>query len=262
MRTRAERLAHVPTTNSQYNLPEIGKKIAYKAKRPGVADRFPDPAGHKSIEVALALMDAYHRLRTDLALSILKTARHHKANTLYRLQTVPGIGKIVSRVLLYEIHDSHRFPRVQDFVAYCRLVKGAQESAGKQYGSSGKKMWNAALKWAFSEAAGLFLRQNAAAQKLLARLEKKHGTGKAWTVLAPKLARVVDYLLTRAMVVELDKFLNGSGSSVGAPAASLDTHGSRLNDRPWHSDKALRHGTRSRTWTRFPDPSRWIGQPL
>jgi len=33
MRKRAELLAHVQNTNSQYNLPEIGKKIAYKANR-------------------------------------------------------------------------------------------------------------------------------------------------------------------------------------------------------------------------------------
>jgi transposase len=30
-RKRAELLTHVQNTNSQYNLPEIGKKIAYKA---------------------------------------------------------------------------------------------------------------------------------------------------------------------------------------------------------------------------------------
>jgi len=40
MRKRAELLAHVQNTNSQYNLPEIGKKIAYKANREGVAERF------------------------------------------------------------------------------------------------------------------------------------------------------------------------------------------------------------------------------
>jgi hypothetical protein len=34
-RKRAELLAHVPNTNSQYNLPEIGKKIAYNANRDG-----------------------------------------------------------------------------------------------------------------------------------------------------------------------------------------------------------------------------------
>ena len=32
-RRRAELLAHIQNTNSQYNLPEIGKKLAYKANR-------------------------------------------------------------------------------------------------------------------------------------------------------------------------------------------------------------------------------------
>jgi transposase len=104
---------------------------------------------------------------------------------------VPGIGKIRALVWLYEIHDIDCFPRIQDFVSYCRLVKGARESAGKCDGTSGAKMGHASLKWAFSEAAVLFLRANPAGQKYLARLEKKHGQGKALTVLAQKLARAV-----------------------------------------------------------------------
>jgi hypothetical protein len=44
MRKRAELLVHVQNTNSQYNLPEISKKIAYRANRSGVAQRFSDPA--------------------------------------------------------------------------------------------------------------------------------------------------------------------------------------------------------------------------
>src|SRR5262245_40538240 len=44
---RAELLAHVQNTNSQYNLPAIGKKIAYKANREGVAERFADAAVQK-----------------------------------------------------------------------------------------------------------------------------------------------------------------------------------------------------------------------
>jgi hypothetical protein len=36
-RKRAELLAHVQNTNSQSNLSDIGKKIAYKANREGVA---------------------------------------------------------------------------------------------------------------------------------------------------------------------------------------------------------------------------------
>jgi len=208
MRKRAELLAHVQNTNSQYNLPEIGKKIAYKANRDGIAERFPDPAVQKSIEVDLALIGYYDPLLTDLELHIVKTAKQHDAQTLYRLQSVPGIGKILSLVLLYEIHDIQRFPRVQDFVSYCRLVKCAKESAGKRYGTSGAKIGNAYLKWAFSEAAVLFLRNHPAGQKYLARLEKKHGTGKALTILAQKLARAVYYMLRRDTVFDMDRFLH------------------------------------------------------
>src|ERR671931_2061218 len=105
MRQRAALLTHVQQTNSQYNLPEIGKKIAYKTNRAGVAERFADPAVQKSIEVDLALLDYDDELLRDLELAIVTTAKQHEANTLYLLQTVPGIGKILSLVLLYEIHD-------------------------------------------------------------------------------------------------------------------------------------------------------------
>jgi hypothetical protein len=63
-------------------------------------------------------------------------------------------------------------------------------------------------KWAFSEAAVLFLRNNPAGQKYLARLEKKHSKGKALTVLAHKLARAVYYMLKRDTAFDLDKFFN------------------------------------------------------
>jgi transposase len=207
MRKRAELLTHVQQTNSQYNLPEIGKKIAYKGNRDGIAERFPDPAVQKSIEVDLALMGYYDELLRALELSIVQTAKQHDANTLYLLQTVPGIGKILSLVLLYEIHDIARFPRVQDFVSYCRLVKCAKESAGKRYGTAGTKIGNAYLKWAFSEAVVLFLRANPNGQKYLARLENKHGKGKALTVLAHKLARAVYYMLHRKTAFDMEKFL-------------------------------------------------------
>jgi transposase len=208
-RKRGELLAHVQNTNSQYNLPALGKKIAYKTNRDGVAERFADPAVQKSIEVDLALITYYDELLRDVELTIVNTAKHHDANTLYLLQTVPGIGKILSLVLLYEIHQIDRFPRVQDFASYCRLVKCAKESAGKRSGTSGTKIGNAHLKWAFSEAAVLFLRDNPAGQKFLTRLEKKHSKGKALTILAHKLARAVYYMLKHKTAFDMSKFLNG-----------------------------------------------------
>jgi len=65
-RKRAELLAHIQNTNSQYNLPEVGKKLAYKANRTGVAERFPDPAVQKSMDVDLALIGSYEPLLRDV----------------------------------------------------------------------------------------------------------------------------------------------------------------------------------------------------
>jgi len=205
---RGELLAHVQNTNSQYNLPAIGKNLAYQANRDGVAERFADPAVQKSIEVDLALVSHYDTLLRDVELTILKTAKQHDPNTLYLLQTVPGIGKILSLVLLYEIHHIERFPRVQDFASYCRLIKCAKESNGKRSGTSGSKIGNAHLKWAFSEAAVLFLRDNPEGQKFLSRLEKKHGKGKALSILAHKLARAIYYMLKRKVAFDMKRFLN------------------------------------------------------
>jgi transposase len=109
-RTRAELLAHVQQTNSQDNLPEVRKQLADKANRDGVAERFLDPAVQKHVEVDLALMDYYDQLLNDVELTIVQTAKQHDAQTLYRLQSVPGIGKMLRVVLLYEIHDITRFP--------------------------------------------------------------------------------------------------------------------------------------------------------
>jgi transposase len=229
MRKRSELLSHGQKTNSPDNLPDIGKNIAYRANREGGAERFHDPAVQKTIAVDLALITDDDALLRDLELAIVKTAQQHDAHTLYLLQAVPGIGKILSLVRLYAIHDSSRFPSVQDFASYARVVKCRKESAGKRVGTSGPNIGNAHLKWAFSEAATLFLRHTPNGQKLLTRLEKKHGNGKALTILAHQLARAVYDMLERNTAFDPDIFLRTSRSRAGAPAVSLDTHGMSLN---------------------------------
>jgi transposase len=113
-------------------LPDLGKKIAYNANREGGAERFDDGAVQKTIEVDLALITYDDELLKDLERYIFKTAKQHDAHTLCLLQTVPGIGKILSLVLLDEIHDIRRFPSVQNFASYARLVKCSKESGGKR----------------------------------------------------------------------------------------------------------------------------------
>jgi transposase len=153
---RAELLAHMQNTTSQDNLPEIGKKLADKANREGVEDHSPDPSVRKTIAVDISLIAPYDKLLGAGELDITRTAKTHEVPTFARLQSVPGSGQILALVLLYERQDLRRFPRVQDFVSYCRLVKCAQESGGKRLGTSGKKIGNVHLRWAFAAAAVLF----------------------------------------------------------------------------------------------------------
>jgi transposase len=72
---------------------------------------------------------------------------------------------VLALILLYELHDVRRFDRVGQFLSYARLVRCAHESAGKQKGTGGRKIGNAHLRWAFGEAACLFLRASERAKR-------------------------------------------------------------------------------------------------
>lgn len=207
VRKRAELLTHIKNTNSQYNLPEIGKSIPVVKNQKEISGRFPDPQARKSIEIDLELINYYSRLLHRLRRYLDKTASCHDPQALFLLRTIPGVGRIISMVILYEIHDINRFPRVQDFASYSRLVKCSRESAGKKYGSSGAKIGNMHLKWAFSEAAVMFIRDNPEGMKYKNRLAGKHGKAKALTILAHRLGRSVYFMLKRREVFDINKFL-------------------------------------------------------
>jgi transposase len=208
MRKRSELLAHIHNTNSQYNLPEIKKNLRYAFNREGITERFSDASVQKSIELDLNLIDFYDKQLSKVEWFIQQQARACDQHSLILLRTVPGIGKILSLVILYEIHTIERFPTVQNFASYCRLIKCKKESAGKSYGTSGKKIGNAYLKWAFSEAAVLFLRKNPDAQAWVERMANKHNKARALTILAHKLGRAVYFMLQRKTVFDQDRFLN------------------------------------------------------
>jgi len=206
VRHRGQLLAHIQMTAQQYNLEPLGKRIAYAANREGLAEHFPDAAVRRSIGLDLALLERYDELITDLELDLVRRAKQHDPQAFQRLRSIPGVGKVLALTLLYEIHDVRRFDRVQQFASYARLVRCAKESGGKKLGTGGAKMGNVHLKWAFSEAAVLFVRHSAEGKKLLARLEKRFGKGKALSILAHKLGRAVYYMLAREKAFDLRRF--------------------------------------------------------
>jgi transposase len=207
VRKRGQLLAHIQMTSHQYNLPPLGKRIAYPANREGVAEHFEDRVVRKSIAVDLALLERYDALLTELENYLVRQAKQHDPQAFQLLRSIPGVGKVLALTILYELHDVRRFDRVQEFASYARLVKCAKESAGKKHGTSGAKMGNVHLKWAFSEASVLFVRHSPEGKKLLAKLEKRFGKGKALSILAHKLGRTVYFMLRRGKAFDPTRFL-------------------------------------------------------
>src|SRR5262249_16130399 len=141
-----------------------------------------------------------------------RPAKSTASTTSPRWRSVPGIGRFLALVLLYEIHDIRRFATVGAFLSYARLVRCAHTSADKKLGAGGKKIGKAHRRWAFAEAACLFLRPSERAKQWRQRQEKNRGQGKALGSLAAKLGRTVYHMRTKQVAFEERRFWNdGTG---------------------------------------------------
>ena len=145
---------------------------------------------------------------SDVERHLFALAKDHDPSVLSRLTSIPGVGPILGMTMLYEIEDISRFPTVQQFASYARLIRPQHESAGKRTGSGRHKIGNHHLKWAFSEAAVLFAQRQDHGKKLLERLKRKHGKTKAYAVLRHKLGRAVYFMLKNNEAFHLPTFMN------------------------------------------------------
>jgi transposase len=210
VRQRSQLIAHIVNTNSQFNLPPLPKKLTYaKNRTDDFAERFADPSTRLSVTADLALIDNYDERIHELESYLVKNAKVDDPVTFGLLRTIPGIGPILGLILLYEIDTIARFPEVGNLLSYSRLVRCEHESAGKKKGSGGKKIGNAHLKWAFSEAACLMIRAMPAAKSWMQRQEKKRGKRKALSVLEAKIGRAVYHLWRKQVPFDVKRFLNG-----------------------------------------------------
>ena len=207
VRQRGQALAHVTNTFTQYNVAAPEKKLSYHTHRVGVAERFSDESVQQAVRSDLALAEHLDEQLRGIELYLIQHAKIDDPQAFARLKTIPGIGPILAMVILYEAHVIGRFGSVQQFVSYCRLVKCSHESAGKKTAGHGNKIGNAHLKWAFSEAAVIMLRELSGAKSFVARLEKKHGKSKAISILAARIGRTVYWMLKRKESFDETRFL-------------------------------------------------------
>jgi len=122
-----------------------------------------------------------------------------------RLVGIPGVGKILALTIMLETGPISRFPKVGNYVSYCRKVGSSWTSNGKKKGKGNKKNGNRYLAWAYSEASEFARRYNEQARTYYQR--KTHRTNRmvAHQALSHKLARAAYYIMRDDVAFEGDK---------------------------------------------------------
>ena len=207
VRQRAELYGHIHTVRRQLNLDPVGADVKYKSKRDAAAEDITDVHSRRGVEARLNLLAPLDTEIRRLERDIEVAAEEHYPTELAALQTIPGVGRIISLTVLLEIDTVTRFESRQQFCSYARLITPKQESGGKIVGVGNSKAGNAWLKWAFSEAAVLSAQKDEQLKKCLAKLQSKHGKGKGLSIFAHKLGRVVYHLLRTKKVFDVERFV-------------------------------------------------------
>lgn len=121
--------------------------------------------------------------------------RIHLTNPYDHLLSIPGVGPIIGSTIMLETGPVSSFPKVGNYVSYCRKVSTGRFSNEKKKGTGNRKNGNAYLACAYSEAAEHARRYDSAARKFFNRKLKNTNAPIAHNALAHKLARAAYYII-------------------------------------------------------------------
>jgi len=113
-----------------------------------------------------------------------------------RLLWIPGVGRLVAFTLWLELDGVARFPSARDFVSYCRLVPGADNSGGKTRHKRAKD-GNVYLKLAFSRAAIRAIQYYPELRAFYRATARRKPPAVARALVAKELARIAYFVLKR-----------------------------------------------------------------
>jgi transposase len=190
----------------------------------GLQDTFEDISdifgkkGRQVVGSVLGQLPSHTRYTTELLLEQLDQTQQKieaieaRMNKLFKetdehtlLQTMPGIGFILSVVILQEVGDIRRFGSAERFASYCGVTPRVHASGGKvRYGRL-RPDTNHYLKWAFSEAGNsVAVNRNRFparhVSQLYNRIRARKGHAKAVGAVARHLAEATYWILTKAEV--------------------------------------------------------------
>jgi transposase len=120
-------------------------------------------------------------------------AREQEARAL--LRTAPGVGEVVSEVVLAELGNVSRFGSAKKVCAYSGLVPAQRESAGKVKDLGISKQGSSLVRWVMVQAAWQAVRVSLKWRAVYEETRKRRGNRKAIVAVARRLLAVLYALL-------------------------------------------------------------------
>jgi transposase len=120
-------------------------------------------------------------------------AREQEARAL--LRSAPGVGEVVSEVVLAELGNVSRFRSAKKMCAYSGLAPARRESAGKGIDLGISKQGSSFLRWVMVQAAWQAIRVSLKWQAIYEETRKRRGNRKAIVAVARRLLAVLYTLL-------------------------------------------------------------------
>lgn len=127
--------------------------------------------------------------------AVLKSAR--QLPYYDKLNTLPGIGKILGMTITMEVGEIGRFRSAGHFASYCRAVESKRTSNQKDKGQNNRKCGNKYLGWAFVEAANFARRYDESCRRWFDRKVARTNTVIATKALACKLAKAAWHVMAQ-----------------------------------------------------------------
>jgi transposase len=165
------------------------------------------PSVAMSIEYNLELMDKLDELINKIEWQTKKQARHFDSHSYALLQTVQGLGPVLSAIILYETHTIERFKTAQRYSSYSRVVRIDRSSANHRLAPKNSKIGNPYLRWAFGQLAASAQRFYPEIKTLTEKLIRQFGSKRAYARLSHKFAVAVYYMLKNKEPFDVTRFV-------------------------------------------------------
>jgi len=170
----------------------------------------------------IAKVQKEHIEQLDKSIGLIEKAVLQSARELpyyERLNTLPGVGRILGMTITMEVGEIGRFASAGDFASYCRAVDARRTSNDKSKGRNNRKCGNKHLGWAFVEAANFAKRYDERSRKWFDRKAAKTNTLLATKALACKLAKAAWHVMARNVDYDAERVF---GRAAGSQMKGLD----------------------------------------